>query len=185
MNTKRLPEITMVACLIGLAAWWWWPVKSVPVKTPVVRAQLSPPNAETIPPEEAPIRAIIPAPPEVAVEIPTPTAFDPQADLSTALPDYIRLLQSGDYATLIQNYEPPDHDLTDHVRMMMVQLWQAEMQTPEGLQSLAKEIADLQFIQNSPPVISDNGARATYTLPVGSVGKFVIFVKVNGRWYMD
>jgi hypothetical protein len=119
------------------------------------------------------------------VETPAPAAVDPQADLSTALPDYIRLLQSGDYATLVQNYEPPDHDLTDHVRMMMVQLWQAEMQTPEGLQSLAKEIADLQFIQGSTPIISDDGARATYTLPVGSVGKFVIFVKVNGRWYMD
>src|SRR5471032_1746504 len=92
MNTKRLPEMIIVACLIGLAAWWWWPVKPVPVQSPVAQVRPVPP------PEDTPMLPVTSAPPVVTVEIATPAAFDPQADLSTAIPEFIRLVQAGDYS---------------------------------------------------------------------------------------
>jgi hypothetical protein len=180
MNTKRLPEITMVACLVILAAWWWWPVKPVPVKPMVVREHLSRPNAETIPPEEAPIRAIIPAPPVVAEEVPTPAAFDPQADLSTAIPDIIRLVQAGGMTTLLQNYLPPEEfaGVPDDQKAKIIE----EMQSPENQQQMQQALWALQAVQFMPPVYNADKTRVTYTPPDGSPK--INFVNEKGRWYL-
>ncbi len=172
----------MVACLVILAAWWWWPVKPVAVKAPAVSAHLPTPNVETTPPpEEAPIRAIIPAPPVAAVELPTPAAFDPQADLSTAIPDFIDLFQRGDLVTLAIKYMPPDAAPTDEARAAMAQLFQQKVHDPQFQQAMQQEVIKMQLIENLTPTYDATGNQATYTPPDGSSP--VVMVKANGRWY--
>jgi hypothetical protein len=66
-----------------------------------------------------------------------------------------------------------------------VETWQAIDQTPEGQRSNRNEIADMQFIQGTTPIISDDGNTATYELPPGWTASLVVFVKINGRWYKN
>ena len=171
MNTKRLPEMIMVACLIVLAAWWWWPVKPVPVKPTVV--QFRPPP----PPEEAPVQPVTPTLPVATVDPPAPAAVDPQADLSTAIPDFIRLFQSGDFATLVQNYVQPEDlvGVSEEEKASFIK----ELQSP----AMQQDVWELQAVQFMPPVYNADKTRATFTPPDGS--STIVFVNENGRWYRD
>jgi hypothetical protein len=172
MNTKRLPEITMVACLIVLAAWWWWPVKPVPVKQTVVPVHPLPP------PEEAPLPPLTTALPVIAVEVPTPAELDPQADLSTAISDFIRLVQAREYATLLQNYLIPETyaAISEEEKSRVVM----DMQNPEHQQIVQQAVWRLQAVQFMQPVYNADKTRATYMPPDGIN---MSFVKINGRWY--
>jgi hypothetical protein len=181
MNAKRLPETIMVACLIGLAAWWFWPVKPGQVKPVVVHVhparvdETSPPPSE-LPPEPTPVPVVD------SVETPAPPiAVDPQAEVGTAVSDFIHLFQSGDYVALLMNYIPPDQFPTEDARAAEAQSFQQMAQAPQFQQRMQQMVIQMQLIENMTPTYDATGNLATYRPPDGSSP--VVFVRVNGRWY--
>jgi hypothetical protein len=106
---------------------------------------------------------------------------DPQADLSTAIPDFIRLFQSGDLVSLALNYMPPDAAPSEEARAAMAQQFQQMTQSPQFQQRMQQEVIKMQLIENLTPTYDATGNQATYTPPDGSDP--VVMIKVNGRWY--
>ena len=181
MNTKRLPEVIMVACVVGLAAWWFWPVKPAQMKPTVVRLLPAAPTDETSPPAtEAPAE---PTPVLVAaVETPTPTV-DPQAELSTAMHEFSRLCESGDYVTAVLNFSLPNPLYGREDKAAVEERFSQDAQTPQYLQHWQTETIKMQLIENMTPTYDATGNLATYRPPDGSSP--VVMVKVNGRWYRE
>ncbi len=191
MNTKTATNLLMVTCLVAGAAWWWLARVPAPKNEPVVpRPRITAAPAESPPPAPPPAEAEAVVPPLAPVaEAPAaaPARFDPQTELITAIPDFIRLAQAGDFATLMLTYMPPDAlaKVPEEQRAAIGQMMQTQMQSPQGQQRLQSLIADMQAVQNTAPALDSTGTRATYTLPAGSPEPTVVFVKVNGRWYRE
>jgi len=115
---------------------------------------------------------------------------DPQAELSTAIPDMLRILGRGDFFALLQTYAPPGElaRIPEEERTAMLRAIQAG--DPGIQQQMRSMIAALQSIQNATPTLDATGERATYTPAVNlnpnAVGnpRDLTFVKVKGRWYL-
>jgi len=177
VNTQRLPDLIIATGVVGLAAWWWWPV---PVKPVVYSHPAIQTPATSAPPSEA---SAVPAPLPVvaAVATPAPAAVDLQTELSTAIPDFIRLFQSGDFATLLQTYMPPEKlaSMSDRERDEVIQ----RLENPQSQQDLQRLVWELQSVQSMTPVFNDTKTSATYSPPDGR--RQLVFLNVNGRWYLD
>jgi hypothetical protein len=171
----------MVACLAALAVWWWWPAKPGPASALGVRPRLRPAlvtGAAVELPPEAPAEVAPQPVPVMADAAAVPS--DPQADLGTAISDLIRLAQSGDAATMFQNYIQPSAQagMSEQVKSNLIYMMQNEAASPQGLM-------EMQFIQSSTPTMDPSGNRATYLFPAGNPRNSLSFVKVNGRWYFQ
>lgn len=189
MNSKYIANVVIGACLAGVIA-WWWSGRSTPMTGPAPHthaAEAENAGAPTaVPPAVASDLASAPdagrAEPLPAAVDPTPALVsDPQADMSTAVPDLIRLAQAGNFAAVYQMYVPPDvlAKMSPDELAMRIQRMQTAAQTPAGQMQMQAMLA-------TPPTYDDTGTHATIALPAGSPsGDTMTFVKVNGRWYVQ
>jgi len=129
----------------------------------------------------------VPVPSAVVPDVsPPPAADDSQADLSTAIPDFIRMAQFGDFAALMETYMPPSEQAQtpDDQKAKMVQEMKDHFQTPEGRQDMQQMLTEMQSVVYLTPSYDATGNTATYKLPAGSSHPNLVFVKENGRWYL-
>lgn len=189
MNSKYFANAIIGACLAGVIA-WWWVGRSAPGTGPTPHPHAAEAENAGAPPAVPPagVPDVAPAPdagraePLPAAVDPTPALVsDPQADLSTAVPDLIRLAQAGNFAAVYQMYVPPDvlARMSPDELAMRIQRMQTASQTPAGQMQMQAMLA-------TPPTYDDTGMHATIALPAGSPsGDHITFVKVNGRWYVQ
>ncbi len=189
MNSKYFANAIIGACLAGLIA-WWWSGRSTPLAGPSLHPHASEAEDAGAPPAVPPAVAPDLAPasdagrpePLPAAADPAPAVVsDPQADLSTAVPDLIRLAQAGNFSAVYQMYVPPDvlARMSPDELAMRIQRMQTASQTPAGQMQMQAMLA-------TPPTYDDSGTHATIALPAGSPsGDTMTFVKVNGRWYVQ
>jgi hypothetical protein len=142
-------------------------------------------------PAMAPVSAPAPAP-APAADTGTASTGNPQADLSTAIPDVARLMRAGDFAMLTKTYMPPDKyaSMTPQQQQQMAMM-AAMAQSPEAkpmFDALADSFASLK---DQTPTYNDAKDEATYMLappagmaPPNTPPQPVTFVKINGQWYM-
>ncbi|MEI6861641.1 MAG: hypothetical protein WCL04_05250 [Verrucomicrobiota bacterium] len=179
LNALRIINLAVFTSLAGIATWWWWPLG------PAAQNKATHPLA-TVRSEEP--LTLADAPPLVAA--PVAGMVDPQAELSTAIPDMLRILGRGDFFALLQTYAPPGElaRIPEEERTAMLRAIQAG--DPGIQQQMRSMIAALQSIQNATPTLDATGERATYTPAVNlnpnAVGnpRDLTFVKVKGRWYL-
>ncbi len=186
MTPGRIFNLICGACLAAALAWWFWPSAAQNVAAPKPVHHVAEASAEASPLPET-------APPPVADSLPTAPALsagaDPQADLSTTIPELIREIQSGDMATMMQNFMPPDEfaKLSDEQKATMAQqMQQAMAQNPQMQQRMQSVLQALESIRGATPVLDATGEKATFT-PMALPGNppTMSFVKVNGRWYLS
>ena len=189
MNSKYFANAVIVACLAGVMAWWWGG-RSTPMMGAASHAHPGADEDAGGPPAVPTTGAadVIPAPeagraePVPAATDPAPALVsDPQADLSTAIPDLIRLAQAGNFAAVYQIYVPPDvlAKMSPDELAQRIQRMQSAAQSPAGQ-------AQMQAMLTTPPTYDEAGTHATIALPPGSPsGDAMTFVKVNGHWYVQ
>jgi hypothetical protein len=143
------------------------PADDAPLPAPDPQTELSPATL-------APV-AVVPDVP------PPPSPNDPQADLSTSIPGFIRMAQFGDFAALMQAYMPPSDQaqMPEEEKAKIIQKMKDYFQTPEGRQDMQQMLTDMQSVLYLTPSYDATGNTATY-----SGHPELTFVRENGRWYL-
>jgi hypothetical protein len=114
-----------------------------------------------------------------------PIGPDPQLDLSTAIPQMIRLLTVGDADGFIQKYMAP----ADIGRVLTKDRATLTRQTSDKKDSI---IAALRSIQDTTPAFDSTGDIATFWPAIGPDGKpnqpggfSMTFCRIGGKWYLQ
>ncbi len=117
-----------------------------------------------------------------------PTASDPQAELSTAIPDMVNLIQSGQLLTAFKRYIPPSY-LAQMPQPVIDQLEQQEqnlLADPKAQQRRLRVVQVLQTMQGQAPELNSDRDRAVYhdeSAPDPDLRQ-IAFIKVGGKWYL-
>jgi len=163
-----------------------------PTKTATTASMAAPQLAPVaVPQVAAPVVAPAPLAPDAKI------ISDPQADLSTTLPDMVNLLQAGDLVAIYERYLPPDY-LAQMPPQVVAQLPQqarnlmAEPQVHERLLAMARV---LQTAQIQTPTLNEAGDQAVYQLDpldtdvkgisTGNKVRQITFIKIGGKWYIS
>jgi len=113
----------------------------------------------------------------------TALAPDPRLDVSTALPEAVRLLIAKDYLGYLKEFTPPSQ--ADNMGMTVDQLAEKLVQSPQTSDSLARLLAILLAVKDQKPTQDPTGTIVTFTLnPPIDDQKEIDFVKENGLWYI-
>lgn len=155
-----------------------------PASTPAAQTIVAPPKLALAPQVVAP--KIAPAP---VVKPATQVIIDAQKDLSTAIPDLVKLVESGDLVTAWQTYAQPDHfaEIPLERRAQVDDRLRALSTNPQGQMRVQVLTQALGALSTQTPTLNDAGDVATYQLsgPAASVGaKAIHFKNVDGRWYI-
>jgi len=163
MNKRRVLDLTLVAAVAAIFAWWWPDRTSFPLRPPTTQSpaadQSDQPAATDNPsPESGTRRNNLPpgtaAPPTLASLL---AAIDPQADLATAIPNALRVLTSQGFPDFLQSYKPPE----------MLPFIAAELNRALNSQEVITE-ARLQWIdqhQAPAPAVGPFGLSGLSVLP--------------------
>jgi len=180
--------IVIILAVVGLIAWWATPVAEPPANTPAPAPEkVAPPTIKVAAPVQVapPVQVAAPvAPPAPVVETP-PVAQpalppDPRLDLATALPDFLNIVQSGDYLTATEDYLalPPNTSAQ--------QVLAGLQQNPNFPQMVQMAVDTMRAAQSVAPSFNDAGDVATYTFPAPVDGQpSVRWRKVDGKWTLD
>ncbi len=204
MKTQNLVLGAIVLLAAAGGAFW---LLHAPAPVPAQASAPAPATVAPTPPAEvkAPRVAMptaAPAPVEAAAPVaaaepatqPAPTNGDPQAELSTAIPDIIGLLQAGDMVGLMERYGPPDEiaKMPPEQLAQMKQQMQTEMQNPQMQQMMQSMVQVFTAMKDQTPTYNAAGDRATYqvTPPAGAsapqgMPNKISFKKIDGKWYGD
>lgn len=164
MKPKGLFLLAITFVILAVGIWW------------ILRPTVSTPEKNV----QAPMLAKAVAQPVVVVEQPklpavTPKAEttgaaddtaasandDPQTDLKSALPDFLRILKSGDIVAVMTTYMPPSQ--TAHMPPGALATIQANSQNPQWQQVMQDMITTVEFEQTETPTYSADGDTATYS----------------------
>ena len=171
---------------------FWWLVKparealnqSAAVQPPAkLNANPPPAAAPKLPPVAPPVvpPASVAAPGQgSAAAIPKSETADPRLALGTALPDFIRLVDAGDYIAATEAYLqlPPEISAQQFVAALQ--------QNPDFPQTVRMMLNTMRAAQEVTPTYNDAGDRATYTLSPAVDGKTSIrWKKVEDKWMLD
>lgn len=180
MNARRITGLILIAGLLAGTAWWFWPAPSVQEKPQLARLQPTPTVNEA---------ALTDAPPPdvepLATNVPAAVSVDPQANLSTAIPDMIQILANQGTLAFMQKYMPPDQlaQMTTEEQTSLMPQVQARVQVI---------LTELLLIGLSSPTYNATGDEATYTLTDsvsvadnGGQVRNLKLIKLNGRWYIE
>jgi hypothetical protein len=114
-----------------------------------------------------------------------PIGPDPQLDLSTAIPQMIRLLTVGDAEGFIQKYMAP----ADIGRVLTKDRATLTRQTADKKDII---IAALRSIQDTTPTFDSTSDIATFWPAVDPTGKpnqpggfSMTFCRIGGKWYLQ
>jgi hypothetical protein len=181
----------------GFAYWLLSPAPTTPVQAAAATTPAAPVAAPTPPPEAKAPRVVMPAaapvaPPAPVNPTPAPTVAekpkaDPQAQMTTVIPDIVDMLQSGDVFAAYQRYMPP----AVLAQMTPEQLSQIEqsMQTPNMQRRIQTATQVFLFLKDQAPAYNDAGDRASYVIPDptgrGAQIPPVVFQNIDGKWYVD
>jgi len=192
---RRIAIIIFVTvCAVGVA--WWLRLRSTqsnpPVAAPssVVLPEKSP-DIVTSPAVAAPVVAPV-KPVEPPADTPaTPlSTSDPQENLSTAIPDLLNLIQSGDLLAAYERYMPPSYfaQMPPNIKEQLPQQMRNMQADPNMRKRSELFVQALQLMQSQTPVYNAAGDRATYPIsdPSGrntNLAPFV-FQKIDGKWYV-
>ncbi len=188
MKRKHILGLVCLLLAGGLAYWLLTPpaAEALPKtrsSTPKVSEEAKMPTPTVAAPSRAPqVAAPVAQPVRVAVSPPAtnPIPVDPHTDLSTAIPDFVRMVESGDYVGVLENYFQLPPNVT-------AEQFLAQLQRDPGFPQLVQRVLGaVRATQTLTPTLNDSGDVATYKLdaPVDEVGT-VRWKKVNGNWYMD
>ncbi len=163
---------------------------TAPVPAAPVVAPTPPPETKTprvVSPVAAPVQP--PAPVEaapVAAVAEKPKA-DPQAQMSTVIPDIVDLLNSGDVVTAYERYMPPA--IIGQMNPDQLARLEQALQSPNVQPTVQRAAQVFQMLKDQTPAYNDAGDRASYVIPDpsgrGAQIPPVIFQNIDGKWYVD
>ncbi len=200
MKSRNYTLMAIFIAAVTLVHWWFnlpGPLTKTSVDSGNLPGALAPrailPASQNShpPPTESVARPEITGPaPAPAVE-PTPSA-DPQSSLKTAIPDLVRRLRSGDRVDAYKAYTPPnefDAQIIQQMQESQLQALAVAAQDPAFRQILQKnqdEVAQAyEALEDQTPTLDATGDEATYEISMPGSGKGpVIFVNVDGKWYL-
>jgi len=110
---------------------------------------------------------------------PAPKA-NPRAQLKTAIPEAIRLLEAREYTTFLKTFVAPDDlkKITKDEPLDELAMFFAEKKAPQLLKAL-------KSIEDAKPMFDDSGTKAMYQLGEEIAKKKTItWVKVDNYWYI-
>ncbi len=179
-----------LALMIGIC---WWLLQ--PAVRDLNQPLTSPPPTQIKPAPLPPVPVFTPKPAQVAppvihpapINSTTPTAAppnsessDPRLALNTALPDFIRLVEAGDFVTTVANYLQLSPDTSP------MQFAAALQQSPNFPQLVQTALNTMRAAQNLTPALNDAGDIATYTLPAPVDGKTIVrWKKIDNKWILN
>jgi len=183
--------VTLSIALAICLAWWLFraqPEPPAPVAvaaTPVAAPAPTPVIVQAPPPQPVQVEAPVvpPAPPQQVVLEPAPAAPtlpDPRSAPDTALNDFLRIVDTGDYATAAETYAqiPPN--------MTAAQFVAALQQSPNFPQLVQMVTDTTRAAQGVTPVFNDTGDIAVYNFQTPVDGQNSIrWRKINGQWFLD
>jgi hypothetical protein len=215
MKPPKIIGAVVVALVIAAGVWWLTQPAPAPVRVAPVSAISNPAIVPESPPPSPQISSTAPPPPQTAPDpsarneagiypgfgpqnvVPT-AAANPQADLSTAFPNLLRILKSGDFMTLVQTYMAPSRLAglpPEAVAQIQAQL-ASPAQDPQNQQRMQGMITAVEYAQTQTPVFSADGNTATYrnvlnpnvpnshSNPGASPNIDMVWVKESGQWYL-
>ncbi len=102
-------------------------------------------------------------------------------DLGKLVPETIRLLEAKEYATVLETLVPPDD-----FKKITSELPLAEFAAKFGEKKAAELLAVMKIVKDQKPKLSDDGNIATVSLPESTEfpKKEIVFVKIEGRWFI-
>ncbi len=207
-------DLLILIIFIGMGIWWLIPTSVIPLTK---SAELAPPTeakpAQQTSPDTPKLLTSSMVAPVVEPPVAPPVApsmqnsavapspldpnGDPQADLSTAIPDLVHLARAGDFLSIYLNYTPPGKVNPDNVRTeqtVLQRIARAKATDPK-LRQIVQAQDDAaarayEALESQAPTFSDAGDEATYMylpdpeLVPNGVPYPMIFVKIDGKWYM-
>lgn len=194
MNTKTKIILAgiIVAILGGAVAVCWTQLTEAPPRVDLGHNMGPAPASTSAKPAAqvaAPIADAVPA--GTANGAVPPTASDPQADLNTAIPDLISLIQSDQLLTAIKRYMPPAYfeQMPQAVQDQLEQQEQNLLADPNMAEHRRDAVNALQSMIHMTPLLDQAGDRATYRLDSdtanpGHLPQEISFVKIDGKWYL-
>ncbi len=128
---------------------------------------------------------------------PTATGPDPRAQLKTAIPDIVRLLEANDFATYLQEYMPPDKlaAMIKATNLTFDQIVTTAKTNPVFQRQAHLEVAILKTLGGITPAVNAAGDEATYPINPANFSSYTIpgdpripsgvnFVKITGQWHL-
>jgi hypothetical protein len=103
-------------------------------------------------------------------------------DLDKLVPEAVRLLETKEYATVLETLIPPDE-----FKKITAQMPLAEFASKFAERNAASLLSALKALKDKKPKLSDDGSKATFDLPeaTGIPRKDMVFSKIEGRWYLN
>jgi RNA polymerase sigma factor (sigma-70 family) len=123
-----------------------------------------------------------------------PPSDDPQADLKTAIPELVRLVEANDWLGVYKAYTPPDRlDPKELQTLEKVQkMLDKQLSTPQAQLQLQMQhesaVSAWEALETQTPTYNATGDEATYLFttpdyPGPTVSESMTFIKINGKWY--
>ncbi len=188
MNTKT-KAVLAVAIFILLALSLAIKLQSSNEQPPATVATALPPTKTmALPIAKVPAQVVAPTAKPAPVRSPTveppPTAAaaiaDPRVEVGTAMNDFVRLMEMGDYANAADNYMQLPPNVSGQQLMEMMQ------QNPDFPNTVKMLIEATKAAQTETPEYNETGDLATYKLTQPTDNKTMVrWKKVNGMWRVD
>ena len=105
---------------------------------------------------------------------------NPQADLATAIPHALALIQADEFENFIRHYAVPDE-----LQKILKQKTLEELVRSFAKDHAARIALLLEEIQDKQPKLSSDGNVAEYPIHLKNFSrKQLVFEKINGLWYL-
>jgi type IV secretory pathway VirB10-like protein len=183
MSPKASTASFIVVCLAAGVSWWLWPHQ--PPSTTQAEPNTPTPKTEAVMPGDEPPAEQVPPPDPAAVLAALAAALaeaEPQAELSTTIPYFVRLLKAGNQLALAQAVMTPEAwaNMDNEVKAKLA-LGTATTNDLHGFEyptalrdflpsatttrKAEKWTQALEAIQSVTPAYYSEGQEATYILP--------------------
>lgn len=161
-----------------------------PALKPIMSAVIAPPKLAVAPPVAPPVAMA--SSPAAAAATPKPFDYQPQPDLNDCVNQTIQLLEAKDVLSLVKTLMPPDA-----IQRMVASGQAASVDDIAAMYSARSDVDQLMLqlqgaletVKGQTPEMNADGTQATYKIAVpytgvGSSNGNVVFIKVEGNWYL-
>ena len=187
---KHALGLVLLVVVTGLVWWRFRPAAETPppvVSAPATIKFTPAPDAPIVPPKPSqvapPVAKSAPVAPSIQASAPTAPntdSPDPRLALATALPDFARLVDSGDYVGATEKYLQLSPDISPEEFVAALQ------QSPDFPQLVRMAVNTMHAAQEISPTFDPAGNVATYSLPAPVDGKSIVrWKKIDDHWLLD